>query len=72
MILPGHILSELRSQNRAAHTRTTLQNKTSGPGIARTKKSRAEAPFQKGNGCFSAINSRESLRELQAVGHEDI
>ena len=72
MILLGHILSELRLQNRAAHTRTAPQSKMSGPQIARTKKCRAEAPFQKGNGCLSAINSRVGLRELQAAGREDI
>ena len=44
MILPGHTLSELRWQNRAARTRTALRNKKSGLGTERTKKGRAKAP----------------------------
>jgi hypothetical protein len=47
MTLLGHTLSELRSQNRAARARTKRQSKTSGSGTGRTKKGRAEAPFQK-------------------------
>jgi hypothetical protein len=46
MILPGHTLSELRWQNRAARTRTAPRNKKSGRGTGRTKKGRAEAPCQ--------------------------
>jgi hypothetical protein len=46
MILPGHTLSELRWQNRAAHTRTAPRNKKTELGTERTKKARAEAPCQ--------------------------
>ncbi len=46
MILPGHILSELRLQNRAARTRTTPQNKKSERKTGRPTKGRAEAPYR--------------------------
>ena len=59
MILLGHTLSELRWQNRVARNQTAPRSKKSGPGTARTKKVRGEAPCQKLNDCVSAINGRE-------------
>ena len=46
MILPAHILSEFRWQNRVARTRTAPRNKKSEPEREPTKKGRAEAPSQ--------------------------
>jgi hypothetical protein len=47
MILLGHTLSELHSQNRVARTRTERRSKKSGSETKRTKKGRAEVPCQK-------------------------
>jgi hypothetical protein len=64
MILLGHTLSELRSQNRAARSRIAPRNKKSGLGTARTKKHRAKAPFQK---VTVALARSIATRKLKSV-----
>jgi hypothetical protein len=72
MILPGHTLSELRWQNRAARNRTAPRNKKSGPKTERTKKGRAEPPCQNVTLRLVLSTAAESCRELQPVRREDI
>ena len=71
MILPGHTLSELRWQNRAARTRTVPRSKKSGLGTGRTKKGPAETPCQKITVTL-VLSTATKAGELQAVRREDI
>ena len=68
MILLGHILSELRWQNRVSRTRTAPRSKTSGPGTAPTKKCYAEAPFQKVKVALTRSTHTGQLRRVASCG----
>src|SRR5204862_6255405 len=71
MTLLGHILSELRWQNRASRTRTAPRSKTSGPGTAPTKKRYAEAPFQKVKVALTRATPAGQLRRVASCGARD-
>jgi hypothetical protein len=68
MILLGHTLSELPWRNRAARTRTAPRSKTSGLGTARTKKCRAEAPFQKVTVALALSMAAGNLMRVASCG----